>query len=230
MKNTIRTAVLAVAALALAGASHAGTCMGGSMAAYDALGAGGCTLTSASGITLTFSAFSFTDSGANAPTASDVTVSPTGGTLAFQFNSSWVAIAPPSSLQDATIQFTVASSSPVIDDVTAALIADFCGGGGSVSLTESVYSGATAGVGSLGGLNATCTGANVSNGPQTLNFAPQSEITVVKDLGLNSGAAGSASVSEFSDAISVTPEPGSLMLLGSGLIGLAGALRRKLVS
>jgi hypothetical protein len=47
--------------------------------------------------------------------------------------------------------------------------------------------------------------------------------------GCQSGEYGGPCVEVFTLAISKTPEPSSLVLLGSGLLGLAGILRRRLV-
>ena len=229
MKNSIRTLVLAVAALALAGASHAATCgtgatAAGTLASY--ISAGSCTLTSSNGITLTFSNFIFTP-GPGSPTASQIAVSPSGGTLAFTFVAGWAVSSP--NLQDADLDFTASASAPVIDDVTAQLVAFHCTGGGLDDLSENVYQGSTTSGALLGSIDVGGCEAGVTSGPATANFTPQTTVTIAKDLTVSAIAGGSASVSNFTDAVSVVPEPGSLMLLGSGLIGLAGALRRKLV-
>lgn len=68
---------------------------------------------------------------------------------------------------------------------------------------------------------------NLTAGPHTL----ETEITRVFNTG------GSATPDEYVDNISLTspggsqvPEPNSLILLGSGALGLAGAIRRRLLS
>jgi hypothetical protein len=64
------------------------------------------------------------------------------------------------------------------------------------------------------------------------SFAGVTEIDVMKDIELLGGTDGSAALlsgveNQFSET-TTTPEPGSLVLFGSGIVCLAGALRRKL--
>jgi hypothetical protein len=64
-----------------------------------------------------------------------------------------------------------------------------------------------------------------------VSFAGVTEIDVMKDIELLGGTDGSAALlsgveNQFSET--TTPEPGSLVLFGSGIVCLAGVLRRKL--
>jgi hypothetical protein len=56
-------------------------------------------------------------------------------------------------------------------------------------------------------------------------FAPQSLIVIGKGISIPSGS----SVTDLTNS-QVVPEPGTLALFGSGLIGIAGLIRRKLTS
>jgi hypothetical protein len=55
-------------------------------------------------------------------------------------------------------------------------------------------------------------------------------VDVVKDIELLGGSDGSASLlSGVQNQFSEVPEPGSMLLMGTGALGLAGVLRRKLM-
>jgi hypothetical protein len=215
--------------LGMSALGHASTCAPGSLTSYISGANAGCTIDGA-----TYSGFIYTLTPASAthPTSDDVSITPTGVGLTFQFtNAFWSEQA--NQAVDSNIQYTVTASSPIFSDVHLALTSASCQGGGSVSLTENAFVGAGTGGASLGSLVASCTGAGVISNPGDLVFAPKTQITVTKDLSVNGGTTGSnitASVSAFTNNISTVPEPSSLLMLGSGLFGLAGIIRRKLTA
>ena len=61
-------------------------------------------------------------------------------------------------------------------------------------------------------------------------FAGVSEVDLEKDIEVVAGSNGSASVSLVTNQFSEgqVPEPSSLVLFGTGIVGIAGLLRRKL--
>jgi hypothetical protein len=52
-------------------------------------------------------------------------------------------------------------------------------------------------------------------------------IHVSKDIGVNGSAEGLATISGVTNNFSEVPEPATMLLLGSGLVGLAGFARRR---
>jgi hypothetical protein len=63
-----------------------------------------------------------------------------------------------------------------------------------------------------------------------ITFAGVTEVGVEKDILVDAGTNGNASLSLVFNNVSegTTPEPGSILLFGSGALALAGVLRRKL--
>ena len=116
----------------------------------------------------------------------------------------------PPSVADVAWTYNV-SGSPSIVDAYMAYTATTTGTG-TTSLSETLSNGVTLAL----------------NGPgvQTTNFAPVSDLGVIKDQNNFSGSDGRATASVLTDAFSVAPIPGTLPLLAGGLIGLF-ALGRK---
>lgn len=216
--------VLVAAAMFLPSLASAAGCSNGTLDQYMAAGFS-CTIDG-----LTFSNFTYTSAASGGAlqipnTGITVDVCPGSGTgcsglpsgeFGFDFTAAWSVISGQS--EDSKIGYTVTGN--ILDALD--LFSGFaCTGTGNVTVNESVSG--------QNGLAVGCAAPAVHN--QLENFSPAlTSATVLKDIGLNAGTAGTASVSDVVNGWSTaTPEPGTIALLGSGLMGLAGLLRKKRV-
>jgi len=170
--------------------------------------------------------------------AAGVSVTPitTQGNPGFLFSAPW-SVSNNSGIlaQDSLIGYTVTvnDGGAPITDLTLAMVGFDAIGTGEITIDETYC---------LGGILPTCSGGTEGTlvlnytskgGPSSVSvsFPGVTEISVAKDILLTSGTDGQAAVSgvynQFSEG-GTTPEPASIVLFGTGVLGMAGVLRRKL--
>src|SRR5450755_1671752 len=184
----------------------------------------------------TFSNWSYTSSasgGAALIPPSGVAVTPitTPNNPGFLFSSGFGVIS--NQIQDEFFGFTVLVNlgGHAIDDITLLQLGSGFTGTGSASVAETVCLGDTFADGCLHGTVvplSTVDNSTLVKLSDHITFAPVLVVDVVKDLELFGGPNGSAFVSGVENQFSeVAPGPSSLLMLGTGIVGLAGILRRK---
>jgi hypothetical protein len=166
--------------------------------------------------------------------AAGITVTPitTAGNAGFQFSADWFASTSSGILeQNSLIQYTgnVNQNGNPITELSLSIGGVNWTGTGAVLVNETAC---------LGAVFPACSGGQIltlsvfdsSVGSKLFDsagFAGVSEIDIQEEITVQAGTNGSARLSLVTNQFSETPEPASLVLFGSGVLGLGALLRRR---
>ncbi|MFZ0704595.1 MAG: PEP-CTERM sorting domain-containing protein [Candidatus Korobacteraceae bacterium] len=181
----------------------------------------------------TFSNFTYSTAGSNHMNASDITVTPitTQYNTGFQFIAPWNASS--GQTQQSLIGYTATDNGgPLIKDLSLLMIGAATLGNAQVAVAETYCAGDTfANLCANGteGTLLTILNSNTSLLSASVNFDnPVSVVDVYANVEMLGGSDNNSTalLGGLQNQFSEVPEPGSLVLFGSGIAGLAGVLRR----
>lgn len=180
----------------------------------------------------TFSNFTYSTAGSNHMNATDITVNPitTQYNPGFLFNAPWNASS--GQTQQSLIGYTATDNGgPLIKDLSLLMFGAATLGTAQVAVAETYCAGDTfANLCANGteGTLLTILNSNTSILSASVNFDnPVSVVDVYANVEMLGGSDNSvALLGGVQNQFSEVPEPGSLVLFGSGIAGLAGVLRR----
>jgi PEP-CTERM motif len=151
------------------------------------------------------------------------------------FNGPWISNEPGGGDLESVIGFTVTSSGAPITDLSLQMFNPVCIGTLQCTEqdTETYCLGDTFADSCLTGIKGqllTFAGpGGIGQLSDSVSFAGVREVDVVDDILVGQGGhLSSASIDAVQNNFSETPEPSSIILFGTGILGLAGVLRRKL--
>jgi len=171
---------------------------------------------------LTFSDFTITVTGSLDPNLADYKVlSLSDG---FRIAGGFAAVDAEQGDMLVSYDVSAAAGSPAVNDIRLAFNGFAAGPHSAANVTENLSSSDGS---SIASANVFAVTGGTSQFVDTATFAPQTSFSVDKDILVKAGDGGLATISFINQEFSVVPEPGSLVLLGSGLAGLFAFGRRR---
>ena len=198
-------------------ASAAQVCAAGTLATYEALGAGGCTIG-------TNTVFDFNTpsgiSGATPIALGNINITPSGGTTSPTLTFTTSATASDGMLLEALIDYSISGNQYGSDSITLAGTAS--AGNGAVTDIQNYCLGGS--FDSTGVSN--CSSGNtgdlllLGDGNSSVSFARASLLNVTDDFTLDSGGAGAGNTARggtITDTFTTVPEPATYLFIAAGL-------------
>lgn len=221
--------LLGASLLGLQTLSAAPICMTGTLASYESLGAGGCTIGANTLASFTTLALTF-GTAAIAPGA--ITIAPLGGAtnpgLTFTFSQT----ATTGQTLEAIFDYMISGPAYTMDTLTLSGSSET--GNGDVTDTQNFCAGGSFGPDGVDGCTGPANGALITDdGLQNIDqktLASPHLVSITDDIIVDSGGVGSASGGTFVDQLTATtgvPEPGTTFLLSGAGIALAALRFRK---